>query len=117
MSKETFKLFAKSHPELAYEVINGKTTWQKLYELFDIYGENSSIWNQYSNNIIPSSSTSIATTFKDFFNTVRNVDLDSVQKGVNNLQKTIGLLQEIGIGNTAANNIPEARPMYKYFED
>lgn len=117
MSKETFKLFAKTHPELAYEVINGKTTWQKLYELFDIYGENSSIWNQYGN--INNSSTSIGTTFKDFFNTVRNVDLDSVQKGVNNLQKTIGLLQDIGLGNTSTstNNIHEARPMYKYFED
>ena len=113
MSKETFKLFAKNHPELAYEVINGKTTWQKLYELFDIYGENSSIWNQYSND----TSTSLTTTFKDFFNTIRNVDLDSVQKGVNNLQKTIGLLQEIGIGNNTIKDIPEARPMYKYFED
>ena len=116
MSKETFKLFAKNHPELAYEVINGKTTWQKLYELFDIYGENSSIWSQYTTDI-NSSSTSVVSTFKDFFNTVRNVDLDSVQKGVNNLQKTIGLLQEIGIGNSTTKDIHEPRPMYKYFED
>ena len=114
MSKEAFKLFAKNHPELAYEVINGKTTWQKLYELFDIYGENSTIWDQYSSSSTP---TSISTTFRDFFNTVRNVDLNSVQKGVNNLQKTIGLLQEIGISNGTERIAHEARPMYKYFED
>ena len=49
MSKESFKLFARLHPELADSVINNNITWQKLYELYDIYGENSSVWNQYLN--------------------------------------------------------------------
>ena len=34
MSKETFKVFARSHPELATQVINNTTSWQKLYELY-----------------------------------------------------------------------------------
>ena len=45
MSKESFKSFARSHTELANYVMNGKTNWQRLYELYEIYGENSSIWN------------------------------------------------------------------------
>ena len=43
MSKETFKTFAKQHPELAKTVLNGTTTWQKLYEIYDIYGIDSSM--------------------------------------------------------------------------
>lgn len=116
MSKETFKLFARNHPELATSVLKNNTTWQKLYEIYEIYGESSSIWDNYltRNTKITSNSSS----FKDIFNTVKNIDLDSVQKGVENLQKTIGILQDIGFTN---NKIPkqtyEPRPIYKHFED
>lgn len=122
MSKETFKLFAKSHPELAAQVMNGKTNWQKLYELFEIYGEDSDVWTSFTSTTRSTSAESTSTksaSFKDLFNTFKNIDLDSVQKGVTNLQKTIGLLQDIGIGGTAtkAASSYEPRPMYKYFED
>lgn len=121
MSKESFKTFARSHKELANYIINGKTSWQKLYELYEIYGENSSVWDDYfSSSYNRSSSITSDTTFKDLFNTIKNVDLDSVQKGITNIQKTIGLLQDIGIGsNSLPNNTTsyEPRPIYKYFED
>ena len=48
---------------------------------------------------------------------IKNVDLESVQKGVNSLQKTIGLLQDIGIGAATKEKSYEPRPMYKYFDD
>ena len=114
MSKENFKLFAKKHPELANNVILGKVTWQKLYELYDIYGENSSIWNDFSSS---KSETFNQTSFKDLFNVFRNLDMESVQKGVNNLQKTIGLLQELGIGTSQNQTTYEPRPIYRRFED
>ncbi len=119
MSKETFKIFAKNHPELATSVLKNTTTWQKLYEIYEIYGESSNIWNTY---ITPSNTASslnkTSTSFKDLFNTVKNIDLDSVQKGVENLQKTIGLLQDIGFTNTkSTKNLYEPRPLYKHFED
>ena len=47
MSKENFKSFARIHPELANFVNTNQTNWQKLYELYDIYGENSTVWNEY----------------------------------------------------------------------
>ena len=34
MSKESFKDFARLHPELATQVVNNKISWQKLYELY-----------------------------------------------------------------------------------
>ena len=47
MSKESFKLFAKNHPELAEKVLRGTVSWQQLYEIYEIYGENNSIWTNY----------------------------------------------------------------------
>ena len=116
MSKDTFKSFARVHPELASVVLEGNATWQQLYEIYEIYGENNSIWNNYfkTNNSLTDTIASSATTMKDFINTFKNLDMDSVQKGITNIQKTIGLLQDLGIGN---RNTYEARPIYQRFND
>ena len=115
MSKDSFKSFARLHPELANVVLNGTVSWQQLYEIYEIYGENSSIWNNYLQTpSIVDNITSGATTMKDFVNTFKNLDMDSVQKGINNIQKTISLLQDIGITNKQSVN---TKPIYKRFED
>ena len=116
MSKESFKVFAKSHPELASYVNKGEISWQGLYDMYDIYGERSNVWNKY---FVNKSSVDTKTSFKDIIDTIKNVDLDSVQKGIQNLQKTIGLIEGLGLGK-AASDVKEEyqeRPMYKYFED
>ena len=112
MSKEEFKSFAQKHPELAREVLSGKTTWQKLYELYDIYGESSNVWNSF----IEKTSELSPSTIKDIFNTVRNLDMESIQKGVTNIQKTIGLLQELGFTKESSHTY-EPKPIYRRFED
>lgn len=109
MSKEAFKNFARNHRELANQIIEGKTSWQKLYELYEIYGEDSTIWNEYINTK--------QTTISDFISTIKNIDINSVQTGIKNIQKTINLLQEIGLDSNRETNNYEPRPMYKYFED
>lgn len=114
MSKETFKSFVRVHPELAEKVIKGTTSWQQLYEIYELYGENNSVWNNYfGKETITEEITKGASTIKDFINNIKNIDIDQVQKGINNIQKTIGLLQDIGI--TSKDN--EAKPIYKRFED
>ena len=46
MSKiDDFKLFAKKNPSFANYIKDGSMTWQKFYELYDMYGEDSSVWN------------------------------------------------------------------------
>lgn len=107
MSKENFKLFARNHPELISSVMNGSTSWQKLYELYDIYGDNSDIWSKY----ITSTSD---VSFKEVFNKVKNIDMDSFQKGIDNLQKTIGMIQNFG-GKSATPYVP--REVYHSMED
>lgn len=114
MSKDAFKQFARTHPELAKNVMSGKTSWQKLYEIYDIYGENSNVWDTFFSKPLETAQSS----FKDMFNTLRNLDMDSVQKGVSNLQKTIGLLQDLGLGSqNDTKSTYEPRPIYRRFED
>ena len=113
MSKETFKNFVRMHPEFADKVLKGTTSWQQLYEIYELYGENNSVWNSYINKTnITDGITSGATTIKDFINNLKNIDMEQVQKGITNIQKTIGLLQDIGVTNSN-----EAKPIYKRFED
>lgn len=125
MSKEKFKDFARLHPSLATSVNNNKVTWQKLYEMYDIYGEKSSVWDDFLEPVRSTVQESVNTsakdvTLSDFMNTIKNVDLETVQKGIANIQKTIGLLQDMGLGSASKAVTPpayEPRPMYRYFED
>ena len=94
MSKEKFISFAKVHPELAKTVLKGNASWQQLYELYEIYGEKHSIWDSYFKN-----DSIDLNQFKDVFEMIKKIDLNNVQVGIQNLQKTIGLLQDIGLGN------------------
>lgn len=118
MSKELFKTFVRKNPELSTHVMNNKTSWQKLYELYDMYGEESSVWDKYiTRSISKVSNSPKESSFSELINMIKKVDLESVQKGVNSLQKTIGLLQDIGIGTATKEKSYEPRPMYQYFDD
>ncbi len=118
MSKESFKKFIKTKPELAKAVLDGKTTFQKLYETYDMYGEDNSIFDEF---LTPKKVThqNNNLSFNEITNMFRNIDLETIQKGVNGLQKAVSLVQEIVPNNTNNNNIPnfEERPINKYYED
>lgn len=114
MSKESFKVFVKNNPSLSNYVINNQMTWQKFYEMYDLYGEKNEIWDKYLNN---SKSLLGDTSLKDIFNIVKGIDLDSVKKGVDGLQKAVLLAQDIMSTKTKQIDNYERRPLYRNFED
>lgn len=119
MSKETFKEFIKRKPELAKAVFNNKTTFQKLYEAYDMYGEDNEIFNELLTQKNDVKET-VTPSFKEITSLFRNIDLDTVQRSVNGLQKAVNLISEIVPQNN--NNIEpnynyEERPINKYYED
>lgn len=127
MSKETFKMFVRSNPRLLDYVKNNQMTWQKFYEMYDMYGENHSIWNDYLgkttvNSSKESSLSTISsktigdTPIKDIFNMVKQMDLETVRKGVDGLQKAVGLMQDLTSSRRGNNNY-QARPLYQHLED
>lgn len=131
MSKETFKVFVRNNPSLLEHINNNSMTWQKFYEMYDVYGENSSVWTPFlkdntKNNFSTSSTNTYTkqqsllgdTSLKELFNMVKTIDLDTVKKAVDGLTKAINLVQDLNSSKeTPKGQTYEARPMYKYFED
>ncbi len=119
MAKEDFKRFVRSHPELVTHVNQGSMTWQKFYEMYDLYGENNTIWLKYQSTTEEAKAKSPTvgdTSLKDLFNMVKKIDLDSVKKGAEGLQKAIALVQDLGSSTKTTNNY-QARPLYQHLED
>ena len=122
MSKEEFKSFVRKNPSLIKYVNNNSMTWQKFYEMYEMYGESNDVWNNYlnttSNNIVKTNTLSSSeNAFRELVNTVKTINLEKVQKGINSLQKTISLVQELGSSNNTTPKEYERRPIYKHFED
>lgn len=117
MSLDNFKGFVKENPKLVNFVKNGEMTWQKFYELYDLYGPVSDVWNKYLGI-----TTNGLFSFKDMLSIFRNIDMNELQKGIGSLQKGIGYVQDF-ISNRenkkeeTTKSSYEPRPMYKYFDD
>lgn len=89
MSKlDDFKKFVSKRPEMAEYVKNNDVSWQKLYELYDIYGENNSVWDKYL------SSSEKGISIKSIFNQIKNINLNSLEENINSIQKAVGLVEE-----------------------
>ena len=118
MKSEEFKAFVKTKPELIKYVQNGEMTWQKFYELFDLYGEDEKIWNKY---ILRND------TEKEGLNKitdiVKNVNIDSIKEHIGTAQKAIDFVTDLTSKNPekAIESIAKGpefpRPLNKFFED
>lgn len=92
--KENFRVFVSKHPILADYVDKNQMSWQKFYELYDLYGEENPVWDKYLNK-------NIDTRLKrddivsELTSLVKGIDLDSIQNHVNNAQKAINIIQEL----------------------
>ncbi len=87
---DNFKKFVSNHPEFIDYVKNNKVSWQTFYELYDIYGEDDKIWNKYISNDIKDS-----INIKGLFNTLKNINLDSLEESIGSIQKAVGLVEEL----------------------
>lgn len=122
MSKvEEFKLFVKENPKLINYVKSNEMSWQKFYEIYDLYGKDDSIWNEYlkeeSKEETTSSTKKHINSFSDVVKLAKNMDVDKVQEGITSLQKTISLFSDLFVKESPTKGGYTPRPIYRSFED
>lgn len=88
---EEFKKFASSKPFLKKKVENKETTWQELYERYDIYGENDDIFKENEKE----SKRKNVDSFSSFMDMINNIDIDKITEGLNGMKKVLSILSEV----------------------
>ena len=120
---DNFKLFVKNNPNLITYVKNNTMSWQKFYELYDLYGEDNSVWSEYLNT----KSTTVSSTkteskksskFSDILDMAKNLDTNKLQDGISSVQKAIGLIGDMLVKDKKPDTSTyNPRPMYRRFDD
>ena len=117
---DMFKEFVRNNPFLIDYIKKGDTTWQKMYEIYDLYGEDEDAWSKFLiKEDKKSSSIKNNNYFEELVNMAKKIEVDKVQEGITSLQKTLGLFGELFTSNSnhANTNSYNPRPLYRRFED
>ena len=129
MKKDKFKEFVKNNPRLISFVKNNEMTWQKFYEMYDLYGEEDNIWKDYINEPKAEEKKKIETaakagiaglTLSEVVKWFKTVDLDGIQEGIGNVQRVLGVVQDFSKKDSTSESTKttyKPRPLYKHFED
>ena len=113
MKIDEFKAFVKDNPHLIKYVTEKKMTWQQFYEIYDLYGKDDKIWNDFKDNY--TSDNNIVNTIKNIVNLAKGIDLNAVRKTLTTIDKAIETFKGLNSGDNPETY--EERPKNKYFED
>ena len=119
---DNFKLFVKNNPNLITYVKNNTMSWQKFYELYDLYGEDNNVWNEYLNKETTVNTTKTeskkSNKFSDILDMAKNLDTNKLQDGISSVQKAIGLIGDILVKDKKPDaSTYNPRPIYRRFDD
>ena len=121
---DKFKEFIKDKEFLIDKVNNKETTWQNLYEVYDLYGEDEDAWAKFlEEEPVPEVSNNTQSRggyLEEIINMAKNVDVDKIQEGISSLQKTLGLFGDLFVKNNSNGSSGKEynpRPLYRRFED
>ena len=106
MSKlDDFKEFIKDKDYLINKVHNKETSWQELYETYDLYGKDH---ETFKNNIKVNNSTLLSKEgINNAINAFKEIDLEKVSTSLESIKKVVNTIQEITKPDTKEVDIPE----------
>ncbi len=114
--KDEFKNFVSQNPTLIDLVASKTHTWQELYEVYDLYGNDKASWNKYL-NFQRNNNTNIE-GLNELTKVLKNVNLDNVQKYINTAQKALAVIESLTISPEKNITGPLSKvPINKIFED
>lgn len=118
--QEEFKSFVRGKPELIKYVRSGEMTWQKFYELYDLYGADNAVWDKY----IVGDRSGVGDSISKITEMVKSVDVDSIKSHINTAQKAIDFVSDLtkknptpSVSDTLTKGPVSPRPLNKFFED
>ncbi|MGM9928983.1 MAG: spore coat protein YlbD [Bacillus sp. (in: firmicutes)] len=102
-SLEKFKAFVRKHPSLVQEVRRGIYTWQEIYEDWYLLGEEHDIWRRFRDpgaaeervQESPEDKKIENEAVSSFLDSLKNVDVQSMQKHVSNLSQALGAISGV----------------------
>ncbi|WP_226376899.1 YlbD family protein [Oceanobacillus halotolerans] len=114
-SVKEFKTFINKHPKLIEEVRKKGKSWQEYYEKWALLGEDDPFWDQFKE--ASTGNKNERTTKKKqnellekLTSLTENVDLNKIQHQAEQLNKTIGTIQEaLGNFQETKRKFPSAR--------
>ena len=120
-SFEEFKSFIKDKPYLKDKVKKGKTSWQDLFERYDLYGEDDEIFkkeekeikeetNKQDEEVEPENKEDM---FSSFFNMLSGIDVDKISEGLNGMKKILNILQEVTATDDVTSFTRRSQKPYK----
>lgn len=119
--KDEFKDFVSKHPALVDHVKTTNHTWQDLFEVYDLYGNDENLWNRYLGTTEKTTSDAKLNSLGELTKLFKNVNIENVQKYIDTAQKAIGVIQELTGAGAASAGVTKgpnaARPINKIFED
>lgn len=112
--KENFKTFVRTKPNLVSYVENKQMTWQQFYEIWDLYGPEHEVWQQYEVRQEPAGT-------EDLMQLLKGIDLNRVRHHIGTIQRGIGLIQELlkqePKGEDGGKEPYQPRPLFQRFDD
>ena len=111
--KEDFKNFVNNHKELINYVNTDKMTWQKFYDMYSLYGDDSDVWDEY---LEKKDNSKTNMSLEGIINSIKKLDPNEVQKNISSLNKILSLISTL-LTKEEPKQEYEPMPLYKKFED
>ena len=117
MSKlDEFKTFIKGQDEVLEKIHNGELSWQKVYEIYDIYGPSNSLFKQpkkEETNTRNKSNSQLNNAIKAF----QDIDMDKISDNLQSLQKVLGVFSEFSKSNKSDQSHSLSKGGYRRYND
>ena len=113
---DEFKEFIKDKPFLKERVDNKETTWQSLYETYDLFGKDAEVFKNNSveeNNIRSNSGNRNNSILK----MLEGVNLDKISENLEGMKKILGVLGEFSKKEEPKNNRRNNYKSSRRYED
>lgn len=83
---DEFKAFLKTIPSIKEDVLNHRYTWQQIYEIYTMYGENDHFFDPYKNH---------SGDFNGVLEIIKNVDLNALSSSLQSIEKVLGVVSNL----------------------